>query len=530
MSSNETSPPGGSGDRGRTAARLLVFAVLVLAAAPPLVLVLGSLGSISERHWQDILYRPFHDALWRTLRQMSLSALIAFLIGWPYGTALGLFRFPLKRVCWFLLAIPLLMPPFLWAIGIQSLQAYLSYRYQRWVDGYSGCVLAFATQLVPLVALAAALAAGRIKRSELETAILHGGSESAFRRALHHGLPAAMGATLLGSILTLSDSGCGQIMGYHGASGEILVAFSAKSDFGLAALKAVVTLIVFMPLLALAVWLLNRGLFRGGIDRGPGHAGIVMAPARRWLTAPFMILAGACLLLPAVIGLVSPLLKPPRKSYLTDALEIFRESLPVTLHYALVSGILATALAFVAVLACRRGGLSLLRVLLVAVFLFALPSSLNALGILRLGTLAPPAFDFILRSEWIVGIAKGLHLLPLAFVLIVAFWYRLPLSFSDAARLHGVGFARFACCVVAPVLAAPLAGTVVMTGMLALADVTATILLQPPGASSYGTRLYAVMDNSAEKVVASLCLVYTLLPLGLLLLSLPLFSRRPLDD
>lgn len=499
--------------------RLAVILVVALAAAPAAVLVVTGLAGASPALWDEIFYRPFWAALGRSFRQMAWSGAVAFAIGWPYGTALGLFRFPLKRACFFMLAVPLLVPPFLWAIGLQSLKPFFSYRNQLWVDGFMGTVLAYATLLIPLVSLVAAVAATQITRSESEVAAMHGGRMASFRLALRHGLPAAAGATLFGSILTLSDSGVGQIMGYHGASGEILVAFSAKNDFGLAALKAVVILAVVLPLLAISVGLLVRGLGAGAnarslvrseFDPGGGWPG-------RWMTGVMMVVASGVLLLPAFYGLLRPLVDPPREPFLQGAFDVFRESLPTTLKYGLAAGGIATGMGLFAALQAGRTRGLLAAMLLASVVLMAVPSSLHALGMVKCAAVAPPVFDWLFRSEWSVGLAGGLRLFPLAAMILAVSWHRVPGSLEEVARVHGVGRLRFLLKLVVPVLGGAILGVFLLAGLLSLADVTSTVLLQPPGSSSYGARLFAVMDNSAEKVVSALCLVYLLIPLGFLL-------------
>lgn len=114
--------------------------------------------------------------------------------------------------------------------------------------------------VMPVVTLVTFAAASQISGSERHSARLYGGRGLLFRLALRYTFPAAVGAAFLGGLVMLADSGCGQIMGYHGVAGEVLVAFAAKNNFQLAALKAVVTATVFLPLLVIAGWALVRYL------------------------------------------------------------------------------------------------------------------------------------------------------------------------------------------------------------------------------------------------------------------------------
>jgi ABC-type Fe3+ transport system permease subunit len=233
----------------------------------------------------------------------------------------------------------------------------------------------------------------------------------------------------------------------------------------------------------------------------------------KWLTGLIMVLLAGILLFPALFGLIRPLLHPPQASYLNEAKELFIESMPVTLLYGCTAGLIAGSGAFLTVVCMPRSGKGRALLLFVCLFLFALPPSLNALGMLRIGTSAPAWLDFLFRSGWVVGVGEGLHFLPLGIVFLLVAWQRVPYSLQDAARLHGVPNLIYAFRIAAPAIIRPLVVVILVCGLLALADVTSTVLLQPPGGSSYGTHLFAIMDNSSEKLVAAFCLVYMLVPL-----------------
>ena len=52
----------------------------------------------------------------------------------------------------------------------------------------------------------------------------------------------------------MADPGPAQIMGYHGIASEILIAFSARYDAGLAARKALLMAMVLLPVLSAISW------------------------------------------------------------------------------------------------------------------------------------------------------------------------------------------------------------------------------------------------------------------------------------
>jgi ABC-type spermidine/putrescine transport system permease subunit II len=64
---------------------------------------------------------PFWIALGRSLMVGFIVAGVSFAIGLPLGVRIGLASFPLRRVLLALLALPMLLPTFLIAIGFSML-------------------------------------------------------------------------------------------------------------------------------------------------------------------------------------------------------------------------------------------------------------------------------------------------------------------------------------------------------------------------------------------------------------------------
>jgi hypothetical protein len=122
-----------------------------------------------------------------------------------------------------------------------------------------------------------------------------------------------------------------------------------------------------------------------------------------------------------------------------------------------------------------------------------------------------------------------LRFLPVGAILCLAAWSRLPRSSAAVASLHGISAYSYLRKVVVPVLRPTLLLSVVVISLLAAADVSTTLLIQPPGAATFPARIFAVMDNASERLVAALCLLYVgasvlVLALGLIIYRVP-FAR-----
>ena len=161
----------------------------------------------------DGLEAAFWRSLARSLWVGASVAVVSFAIGWPLGVRAGLTRFPGRLTLLAALALPLLLPSFLVAIGLSMLAHEIS--------GFPGTVWAFACLGVPLVTCVSLAAARTVTRSQADAARLAGGERHLFRLTLRATFPLVALAAALAAVLTLADPGPGQILGWPGAAGEL---------------------------------------------------------------------------------------------------------------------------------------------------------------------------------------------------------------------------------------------------------------------------------------------------------------------
>lgn len=65
------------------------------------------------------------SAVLRSLIVAALTSVVSIGVGWPVGVLSALYEFPLKRLLLLLIALPLIVPSFLWAIGFSMLRIQL---------------------------------------------------------------------------------------------------------------------------------------------------------------------------------------------------------------------------------------------------------------------------------------------------------------------------------------------------------------------------------------------------------------------
>lgn len=484
----------------------IVGIVLGLCVGPMLWTIANALVRQDAAAWQDVFYRPFYETSWRSLKLFAATVGMVMLLG------SGVMFFYLRAhhvsrtLCSAVMLIPLLIPPFFWAIGFQNLAPFLAFRHRPWLDGFWGSVWACSTFALPIAVIAGAIALRGISRAASDSAIQLGGEKLLMRLEWNCCFPALTGGAILGGVLALADTGVGNITGYHTLSGDILVEFSARADFSTATAKTLATLVILGPVLFLGFQLVSRAINfsesgRTFLCRNPSSSS-------KGSIVPSLVLVPACgvLLIPAIYGLWRPLLRPPTDMAFHSATKLANESFSPTGSYALGAGLTSVLLGYVLVTSLGRDSRLLRVIVLVALLFLAPPSALHGLGVVSLRTIG--FFRELTDSAFASGAAHGLRLIPLAGVLLAISLWRIPVSTIDSAQIHGVGRLRMFAGLLWPASAWAAVAAMIVIGAISLSDVSTGMLLQVPGESTFGNHLFARMDNSSEKLVSAMCFLY----------------------
>lgn len=452
----------------------------------------------------------------RTLQLVGMVGAVSTLFGLLVGTWLSLCSGSGKLFALMLLALMLLCPPFLWAVGVQGWKGFVPFQAQLWFDGFSGHVLASSLFACPLAALICVGGLSWISQSAVSSVLLIGGRAKLWWLLLKAGLPLALGAGLLSALLVAGEAGTGQMMGWQSAAGVIHAAFAIEHDFQKAAERAWMLVFLLLPLAALASWLIAR--------HKDGRRLAVQAGAVTDRSVGLILPVVAALpLLIGLAGLLRPLTNGPITPVFRDALITLSESGEATLELGVLLVLMVTSISLL------LGKLIVTRpklwcaVLIAGLVLIGLPPSIHGLGWILLKnrlhldlTAMPRALEpaLLLSLRWTL---LASHFAALA-------WQSVPTSAMDAMRLMGLPRLRRWWLLAWPVLFTRVLPIAVIIALLCLGDATAIVIVQPPGWATYATRLFSTMDNAPEKQVAAMCLTYLTLPLVLGALGLVMFK------
>ena len=482
---------------------IIVIAILALAVAPAIPLFLAAFPHSSA---ELAVGQTFVPALLRGALVAVTTALFSFLLGLPTGVLLALHEFPLRRLLAISLAIALVLPPFLPALGLSMLAgASVPIRLNALLAGAPGTVWSLAPAGIALVTFLTYGAGRTITRSQVNATRLCDGERAVLRESVHAVWPVSALAATLAGIIALSEAGPGLVFGHHGAATEILTSFSAQYDFGQAArqclLLTIVVAVVAVPaVLMLAPLLASRLLAR---DTDP------VRPQRTSWRAAEAIAAGLLIILLGLplLGLLLPLTQEFPAS---RALSEIGRTLGNTAYYALASAALAVVLGFALALATsrtRRGEVRLIGALLL---LFSLPPSFTALGWVFIAANTPANMDFLMRDKPLLALHLGLHSLPIATLFALRAINAASASWIAAATLHGVSVAGYLRRVLLPWSAPALLIAAGLIALLSAADIPSALLLHPPGEGTVALTIFTVMANAPQAYIAALCLAYVL--------------------
>jgi iron(III) transport system permease protein len=147
----------------------------------------------------------------------------------------------------------------------------------------------------------------------------------------------------------------------------------------------------------------------------------------------------------------------------------------------------------------------------------AVPGSLLALGLVQLCDFA--CLRSLRDSELPLLFAYAARFTPIAIIVLVAGWLRLPESDHLAARIHRVPIVHRITRITVPTRLAATMTTAALVALLVFAELEISLILVRPGPTTLGVRLYTLIHTAPDHIVAGLAtdLLGIVLGFGLLL-------------
>lgn len=510
------------GIMGRQTAPVVAALLVVLVCAAPVICFVGQASSGGViNSWRAGIESGGAASLSRTMKLVVVVGCIGTTFGWLVGAPLASRQGKGKVLALSMLAAMLICPPFLWAVGVQGWKGLVPFAWQGWFDGYSGHVIASSLVVGSMVALACASGMTWLTRSTMESTLVARGPLHLQRMLYRESLQLAIGVGMLGSLMVAGEAGTGQMMGWQGVAGVIHSAFVTEHDFQKAAARTLLLVVCIAPLGLISALLVTRQV----VTRSMPVNSMVGRP-NPGIRVPLALVA----LLPLAIGLtglIRPLWTGNLYPVFRDAWITLTESAVATIELVVLTTLIVGGIALLlgSIVARRRW---LWRVVLtMGLLLIALPQSVYGLGWIMMKSQLPLQVSLPGACEPALVLAARWSLAASHFAALA--WRSVPSSAIESARLNGLSWSRWSALLARPILLERVLPVAFLVALMCLGDASAVVMVQRPGWATYATRLFSIMDNSPEKQVAALCLVYIALPFCIAALWAVLRSIIPIN-
>jgi len=460
--------------------------------------------------------------LYNTTILGSATALLTTVVGAPLGVILARVDLRWKTILRVVLAMPLLLPPYVvglaWLLlgGDAGLVTQIVGRdlLSNWTYSTTGAVLVLTLVYYPVSMLATEVALRRIEPRLEEAALLVARPQRVLVRiSLPLAAPSITAAALVVCVLAISEFGVPALLGVRVYTTEVFTAFAALYDFGRATVLAVPLLLLSSAVAAVASVLGGERLIatRRGAPSSQDIMFNVWQPACALAAA---CVAGVALILPLTALTVEALHARSWAVILEGSGAAVTNSLLLASVGATLTISVGVWLGYARARARRWSGIA---ADVVFVVLFAVPSTVVGVGLIGLWN-RPGIASALYGTDAMLLLVYLARFLPVAALALAATARHVPISHEEAASTAGAPWARTMIHIVLPQMTTGLLAVWVVIFVLAFGELGASVLVAPPGEATLPIRIYTLIANSPPAHVAVLALLQSAVVLAPLVL------------
>jgi len=519
-----------------------IVASLFVIGLLPLLSMLGSSlfvdGHFTLSSYREVLRSSQQWTLMgHSLLLSTLVTLSTIAVGVPLGLLFEKTDLPFRRLMTLLFTIPLLIPPYIFAVSWSDLLTSGSFAGlflgESWIMkadgllfGLPGCTFVLFSIYLPIPMLLT-IASLRSLNPRLEEAarlvtdwrgVLTGVTLPLIS-------PTVALSAILVFLLTLAEFTVANYLRYDVYAAETFIQFSAFYDFGAATAAALPLLGMTLLLLWVEAHFLRDKTYRlrpnvEESERSPITLG-------KWRIRLFVPVALTALLI-VIIPILTLLIESAGMANYVEAVDRAGGSLLRSLLYALIGATLLTLIGFLIGYLIEKRVLKLWRwVDSVTIFLFALPGTLLGIGLISLWN--TPWTNFIYTTPLIIILGYLAKYSALSSRITITQLAQISPSMEEAAQMAGAGWFRRMALIVVPLSRYGLITAWLVSYIFVLRDTGITMLVYPPGYETLPVRIFTLMANGSSQLVAALCILMiaiTILPAGTIYLILQSKKRK----
>jgi iron(III) transport system permease protein len=508
---------------------LTVFAFIALA--PVVAVITDSLihnGRLSLESYRSILADDRQIELFiNSLVLSGGTALFSLIIGVPSGFLLSRTDLYFRKYLLWLCLIPLIIPPYIHAItwiyllgtkgrinmmigNLFSLNDFFFNSYN--IYGMKGAILVLTLSYFPVITILTISGLSAMNRELEEAGTIISSDFYVLRKiTLPLILPNIIGGTILVLIFSVLNYGVPSLLRLNTYPVEIFARFSAFYDAkGAVALTLPLMLMTFILTGFQYYCMKDRPYITVGSDTKtprPFNLGYGKIPA-----AGFLIVV---ILLSAVFPIVTLIIESGSLKAYQVAFKTAYPQIVASFVLSATAASLTVMLAFFLSYTSEKSDWKGRHLIDFFSFIpFAVPGAILGIGLIRIWN--RPAADFIYESSGIVIFAYIARFSPFAVKAISANLRQIHPHLEEAAALSGVSWIKQILKIVMPLTAPGMTAGWIITFIFCMGELSATLLVIPPGETTLSVRIYTVMHYGAGNLVACLCLmliVITLIPI-----------------
>ena len=463
--------------------------------------------------------------LGRSLQVAGLSTLVALCLGLPVAAILGSEDLPLKRFCWTITLLPLLIPPYIltgaWIhlLSPNSLLNQLLVKYLPVSKGISmfnmaGCVWCLGISFFPIISLIVATGIVNLDRSVLDITRLSTGLWGSFRHAiLPQLLQPILASSCLVMIFCLGRYGVPSLLGINTYPVEIFAQFSAFYDEKAAIATSIPLLIVVIILI-----LIQRKLMQG-------RRYLSITPksdtANHYTLGGYRFVAFIVFSLFLIITTILPFLSVATKTQgimnIFNAIGSSLDDIATTLLLGTGAAIISLMIAYpiASYLSCREES-KIQQVQDVLCWLpIAVPGTILGLGILGFSTKTATLGTNDSYGIFLLIAYIGMFS-PFAIRILEASFRQMDTNMQDMAALYCRHWYQRIVYIDLPTHSNAILAAMLFVLIFVSGELTATVLLIPPGKATLAITIDNLLHYGANAKASALCLFQAVFVLAFL--------------
>ncbi len=468
----------------------------------------------------------------RSLALAFMSVLVAFVIGFPTAFILSARDLPCRKLCYFFVLVPLLIPPYIMAgawihllspSGLinRTLGAAFGPSIKLSVFSMIGCMWCLGISFFPIIAIVVAAGLARIDRSMLDVARLNTGRWGVFWHSIVPQITPHLAASIcLMLIFSLGRYGVPSLLGVNTFPVEIFAQFSAFYDENTAVIMSI-------PLVAIVILLilLQRRIMRNhryvSIDSTNKDANAIRLKSRRFYGFIFLLIVFSVTTLIPFVSVLANISGIPK---FIAALHSAANSISTTTVLAILSALFSIAIAIpIANYLCTVDSRFTRMIDTLSWLPIAIPGTVMGLGIIQLTAHLPnlrnnDSFGWLLLCAYI-----GMFC-PFAIRILHASYSRSDSSLADRSALDCPRWYHRLFFVDIPLHLPAIVVSIIMIVVLVVGELNAAVLLIPPGKETMAVSIDNLLHYGANVNASALCLLEVLLVIALLAIGMITFS------